>query len=578
MRLIMKLGYLFVPFIRLGNLVKRTVSRYFNRFYVLKPSNTTFKLGSWNNNALIQTKYGLISGLSDKSFWCWKGVPYAIPPIGSLRWKAPFDPTPWIGTRKTRKFGNSAAQVMPIIGPTGSEDCLYLNIWRPKTPETKLPVYLYIHGGGNSIGTSADVSYYGNVVVEKSNLLYISVNYRLGAMGWFIHPAVIGTGSPEDKSGNFGTLDLIKALEWVRDNIEAFGGDPDNVTIAGESGGAFNVLSLLISPTAKGLFHRAIAESGLSFIWSTNTAEAQSINLLITLLVKDHKAKDQEEAKQVISKMSQQEINDYLRSKTAFKITKSIPTIDFGMSEWRTIFTDGTVIPKEGYNVFSTGEWANKVPLIIGCTKDELKLFGYFRKNPHHSTREYDLVWGYRSLLWRVSGLDSLVCQMTLNSNIPIYVYRFDWGSPDNNGMSVLPKNMGRDLGAHHAAEIPFFLGTGMGNISMILGKTHTKRNRIGREKLTELCMNYLANFARSGNPNGDSLPHWSPWDKTEGKNKILILDADFDDLRLSYLKDIVTPQGVLDLINFELKEPELGIVLSYLDDIIPFGVNQPKQ
>jgi len=215
MSLIIKLAYLFSPFIRLINLIKRIVSPYISHFRALEPSNTPFKLGSWNDDALVQTKYGLVSGFSDKGSWCWKGIPYADPPIGSLCWKAPLDPTPWIGIRTTKKFGNSAAQVMPFIGPIGSEDCLYLNIWRPKTPETKLPVYLYIHGGGNSIGSSAEISYYGNAIVEKSNLLYISVNYRLGAMGWFIHPAVTSNGSPKDKSGNFGTLDLIKALEWV---------------------------------------------------------------------------------------------------------------------------------------------------------------------------------------------------------------------------------------------------------------------------------------------------------------------------------------------------------------------------
>ncbi|UCG00806.1 MAG: carboxylesterase family protein [Candidatus Heimdallarchaeota archaeon] len=578
MSLRMKLIYLFVPFIRLGNFIKRAISSYISHFFTLKPSSTTFKLGSWDNDVLIQTKYGLISGFSDKGSWCWKGIPYATPPVGPFRWKAPLTPTPWIGTRKTRKFGNSAAQIMPILGPSGSEDCLYLNIWRPKTPETKLPVYLYIHGGGNSIGTSAEVTYYGNAVAEKANLLYISINFRLGAMGWFIHPTVTNSGSPEDKSGNFGTLDIIKALEWVQDNIRAFGGDPDNVTIAGESGGAFNVLSLLISTPAKGLFHRAIVESGLSYIWSNNAAEAQSDNLLVNLLIKDRKAKNREEAEQIIGKMSEREVNNYFRSKSAFKITKCIPTRDFGMADWRTIFTDGTIIPKEGYAVFSTGEWANKVPLIIGCTKDELKLFGNFRKDPPRNTRKYDLIWGYRSLLWRVSGLDSLVCQMTSNTNIPIYAYRFDWGSPDNDGVSVLPKNMGRDLGAHHAAELPFFLGMGMGALSMMIGKTHTKHNRPGREKLTDLCMSYLANFACTGNPNGESHPHWPPWDTSEKKNKILVLDADMEDLRLSYLKDIVTVQSVLDLINSELKEPELGMILSYLDDIIPFGVNKADQ
>lgn len=576
MSLRMKLVYLFVPFIRLGNILKRTFSPRINRLFALKSSDTTFELSTWNNDATIQTKYGVISGFSDKKSWCWKGIPYATPPVGPLRWKAPLDPIPWIGIRKTRKFGNSAAQIMPILGPTGSEDCLYLNIWRPKGSETKLPVYLYIHGGGNSIGTSATTDYYGNTVAENSNLLYISVNYRLGAMGWFIHPAVTSNGSPEDQSGNFGTLDLIKALKWAQDNIKAFGGDPENVTIAGESGGAFNVLSLLISPAAKGLFHRAISESGLSLIWSTDTAEAQSNDLLLNLLIKDGKAKNQKEAKQITSKMSESEINDYFRSKSAFKITGSIPTRDFGMAEWRTIFTDDTVIPKDGYSVFSSGVWVNKVPLIIGCTKDELKLLGYFRKEPRRNTREYDLIWGYRSLLWRVSGLDSIVCSMTSKTSVPIYAYRFDWGSLDN-GLSVLPGNKGRNLGAHHAAEIPFFLGMGMGVITMIIGKTHTKRNRLGRERLTNLCMKYLANFARTGNPNGKNLPYWPPWNNNEDKEKVLVLDADFEDLKLSYSKDIVTVQSVLDLINSELKEPELGIILSFLDDIIPFGVNEPE-
>jgi len=577
MSLIIKLAYLFSPFIRLINLIKRILSPYTSHFRVLEPSNTTFKLGSWNDDAVVQTKYGLVSGFSDKESWCWKGISYADPPIGSLRWKAPLDPSPWIGIRKTKKFGSSAAQVMPFIGPIGSEDCLYLNIWRPKTPEIKLPVYLYIHGGGNSIGSSAEVSYHGNAIVEKSNLLYISVNYRLGAMGWFIHPAVTNNGALEDKSGNFGTLDLIKALEWVRDNIEAFGGDPNNVTIAGESGGAFNVLSLLISPHAKGLFHHAIVESGLSLIGSTNTAETQSNDLLINLLIKDRKAKNQVEARKIIDKMSEKEVDEYLRSKSAFKILKCIPKMDFGMAEWRTIFTDGKVIPKEGFSVFSNGEWANKVPIIIGCTKDELKLFGNFRKDPPKNTRIYDLIWGYRSLLWRVSGLDSLVCKMKSKTNIPIYAYRFDWGSPDKDGVSVLPKRMGRNLGAHHFAEIPFFLGMSKSDISILIGKTHTKRNQLGRERLTDLCMNYLANFARTGNPNGEGLPYWYPWDNTKGKDKILILDATFGDLKISYLNDILTVKKIIDLINFEHKEPELWTILSYLDEMIPFGVKEPN-
>ena len=566
---LMKIGLFFSPIIRMGHSMKRATSKLFKHRFAPKQSDHTYELSEWKNEAVVQTKYGLVSGYSDEGTWCWKGIPYATPPEGNLRWKAPLDPVPWLGTRKTRKFNDSASQIMLVLGPLGSEDCLYLNIWRPKSLESDLPVYLYIHGGGNSIGSAATSSYYGNAVAEKSNMLYISVNFRLGPMGWFIHPAVTGTGSPEDQSGNYGTLDLVKSLEWVSDNIRAFGGDPNNVTVAGESGGAFNVLSLLVSPIAKGLFHRAVIESGLSLIWSPEVAKAQSDKLLIVLLLKDRKAKNEEEAQQVISKMRDDEINAYFRSKSAFTITKNIPTRDFGMAEWRTIFTDGTVIPREGYDIFSSGEWASKVPVIIGCTKDEMNLFGWFRKNPPLKTREYDLVWKYHSMLWRANGVDELVSKMTSRSDVPVYVYRFDWGGMDENGTSVLPGNKGRDLGAHHASEIPFFLGMGEADLALLIGKTHNKHNQPGREKLTNLCMRYLANFAKTGNPNHEDLPVWPVWDNSEGLDRIIVLDAGIKDLRISYLKEKITTQDVIHLVESELEEPERGRVMALLEDFI---------
>ncbi|MHA2002784.1 MAG: carboxylesterase/lipase family protein [Candidatus Thorarchaeota archaeon] len=573
MTLVMKLALLFSPFIRLINSARRAVSQPIKRYFEPKPSDHVYELGTWRNDSSVQTKYGLVEGYSDKGVWCWKGIPYAAPPVGQLRWRAPLDPIPWLGIRKAKKFGSSAAQIMMFLGPSGSEDCLYLNIWRPMSSETELSVYLYIHGGGNSIGSSATSSYYGNAVVEKSNILYVSVNYRLGAMGWFMHPAVTNSGSPEDQSGNYGTLDLVKSLEWVRDNIRAFGGDPSNVTVAGESGGAFNTLSLLASPHAKGLFHRAVVESGLSFIWSPEVAEAESNLLLATLLVKDRKARDEEEAQQVINRMQDDEINSYFRSKSAFAITKSIPTMDFGMAAWRTIFTDGHVIPEDGYDVFSSEEWTNQIPVIIGCTKDEMKLFGWFRKNPPLNTPEYDLVWSYFSMLWRANGVDELVIKLASHSRAPVYVYRFDWGSVDEHGESVLPGKKGRELGAHHAAEIPFFYGMGGGDIALLTGKTHNKHNQPGREKLIDLCMSYLANFAKTGNPNLDELPHWPFWDNSEGVDKVLVLDAGFDDLRISYLKDKITTQDVLNLVNTELEGSERDLVLSMMDDdFLSFG------
>ena len=568
---IMRLGPIISLFFRIKNWISRTISQPIRNYFTPKPSDHTFDLGKWNNESTVQTKYGIVDGYSNGNTWCWKGIPYATPPVGNLRWKSPLDPIPWLGIRKTKKFGYPAAQVMLIMGATGSEDCLYLNIWRPMSLESELPVYMYIHGGGNSIGSSATASYYGNAVAEKSNMLYISVNYRLGAMGWFMHPAVTGTGSPEDQSGNYGTLDLVKSLEWIRENITAFGGDPNNVTIAGESGGAFNVLSLLASPSAQGLFHRAVVESGIASVWSTEDGIAQSKELLVALLIKDRKVANEAEAEKYISEMQNDEINEYLRSKSAFTITKNIPTMDFGMALWRTIFADGSVIPKEGYDVFSSDEWTNKVPVIIGCTKDEMKLFGHFRTDISLSAKEYDLVWGYHSMLWRANGVDTPASKMASNSNTSVYVYRFDWGSPNKNGVSVLPGNKGHALGAHHGSEIPFFLGTCESDFAILIGKTHTKDNQLGREKLTDLCMNYLANFARSGNPNDNGLPRWPKWNNTEGENKVIVLDADLTDLKISYLNDRIIAQDIIERIKSELDEPLRGKVFTMLDNFIGF-------
>ncbi|TSA39037.1 MAG: hypothetical protein D4R64_00870 [Porphyromonadaceae bacterium] len=533
-------------------------------------------IGAWANNVTVKTRYGLVKGFADKgSTWCWKGIPYAAPPAGPLRWKAPVDLSPWTGIRNAKKFGSSAAQILPVLGPKGSEDCLYLNIWRPKGDETGLPVYLFIHGGGNSIGTGSFRDYYGNAVAGKSHMVYISVNFRLGVLGWFRHPAVTGSGSPEDQSGNFGTLDLIKALEWVHENIAAFGGDPGNVTISGESGGAMNVLSLLTSPLAKGLFHRAVVESGLTMIRSKAEAEGHTAKLVVNLLIADGKAANNGEAERIAAKMTAPEIDAYLRSKSPAELMKRIPTIVGGMANWAAVYTDGTVLPEEGYGVFASGTWANKVPLLIGVNKDEMKLFRFLLKDPSPGTRNYELLSRYQSLLWRASGLDNVAKPMTSNPDMPpVYAYRFDWGSPDDSGVSVLPRNMGSVMGANHYAEIPFFLGGGGNQLSFITGNTYTRANRPGREKLTGLCMLYLANFARTGNPNSEALPRWEPWNQAEGADKYIILDADNNDLRISRASDIISVNTVIDLIKAELKEPEQGEILKMLKEHPPFGLN----
>jgi len=214
----------------------------------------------------------------------WLGIPYAAPPVGPLRWRAPRPARPWAGTREALvpgpvcpQLGGPLADVAPKEWGkvVGAEDCLTLNIWTPRHTPAELsalaepyPVMLWIHGGGNTIGYGAD--YDGRVLAGTHKVIVVTINYRLGVLGWFNHPAVLaGAENADDASGNFGTLDTIAALQWVQDNIAAFGGDPERVTIFGESAGGVNVFALLASERAKGLFHGAISQSGLAqgIIW-----------------------------------------------------------------------------------------------------------------------------------------------------------------------------------------------------------------------------------------------------------------------------------------------------------------------
>ena len=224
----------------------------------------------------IYTSSGIVHGVTKDKVVNWKDIPYALPPIGELRWKAP------------RKIINSDQEILPQSengclqeasiyaglqgeGIVGQEDCLYLDIQAPKNAiETKLPVMFWIHGGGNTSGIK---DYYDfSELVRRHQVLVVKINYRLGPMGWFTHPAIQDFQKGLDKTSNFGTLDIIQALKWVQNNISEFGGDQKNVTIFGESAGGHNVLSLLSSPLSDGLFHKAISQSGYTTTYTTDQA------------------------------------------------------------------------------------------------------------------------------------------------------------------------------------------------------------------------------------------------------------------------------------------------------------------
>jgi para-nitrobenzyl esterase len=293
---------------------------------------------------------GSFVGFSDDNdTQAWIGIPYAKPPVGNLRWRAPQPVLPLLEELQAINYHSPCVQyanpTAGVIGDAGtivgSEDCLALNVWAPKfepqnvpTGDKKLPVMVWIHGGGNTIGSAN--TYQGDNLAGGQNVIYVGLNYRLGVLGWFSHKAIRDTSiDPLDASGNYGLLDMIAALQWVQDNIAAFGGDPDNVTIFGESAGGRDVYALLASPVAKGLFHKAISQSGSAHTTTLQHAEnfsdddvpgmALSSNELISkVLVGSDRANDRDDAIELMAQMGSGEKVGFMRDRSVEEIFSAI--------------------------------------------------------------------------------------------------------------------------------------------------------------------------------------------------------------------------------------------------------------
>jgi para-nitrobenzyl esterase len=436
--------------------------------------------------------------------------------------------------------------------PVGSEDCLYLNIWRPRSEdlsnEEVLPVYVWIHGGGNSVGYAAMSLYDGANFSSGTDMVFVSIQYRLGPLGWLTHP-MLRDGDVLDDSGNYGTLDIIKALEWVRGNIAAFGGDPGNVTIAGESAGGINVYSMLASPLAAGLFHRAISQSGAPISTSMSVGETHSQSLFIQLLLRDELAASQQEAEALIQERGRRWAQDYLRSKSPGELLACQTPMPSGMlleTLLYMIFEDGTVMPTDSSNCLGTGDY-NQVPFLVGNNAEELKLFlplfvGKLNEkelaqlvvdlDPEEGS-DLELEDLLHPLLWPVyeplgslgglmfqgAGVDTPASQMSLHQD-DVYAYRFAWDEE--------PPPMDFLIGAGHSMEIPFIFGNFQLDRDSVMRFAWSEENRPAREDLSRAMMTYWANFAKTGDPNTphSGLPVWHAWSNDPGATKRMILDT----------------------------------------------------
>ncbi|WP_300554312.1 carboxylesterase family protein [Maricaulis sp.] len=438
----------------------------------------------------------------------WRAVPYAAAPVGDLRWRAP-RPAEAFETRfEALEFGPRCPQITNALDEgegleagqiIGNEDCLTLDIYAPPDtqPGDDLPVMLWIHGGANTWGRSS--AYDGSQLAIDRDVIVIAMQYRLGPLGWFAHPAIRSDAeTSEDAAANFAVLDMIAALEWVQANGEAFGGDTSRVTIFGESAGGHNVAALLASAPARGLFHAAVIQSG-----STRT---------VTL----------EEAEQTAPNSAIDRANVFagpdadaatIRSTPLNTVYEAYRAALAEGSNLPRMIEDGVAIPEGGILAAAlTPEGFAPVPVITGANLDEMKLYGLLnpllvnRIGPFIWAKDrdvYDAVSEYPSRLWRALAVDELAIALNAAGHDQVWAYRFDW----DEGGSFLVTDLAHLMGAAHSMEIPFVFNhfEFYGQLDPIL---FNGSNAAGRADVAGAMGRHWASLAATGRPGAD----WAAW------------------------------------------------------------------
>ena len=448
----------------------------------------------------IKVDGGVISGTvsKDQSIHIFKGIPFAAAPVGELRWKAPQAVIPWTGTKACTAFGPSPMQASPapfsmwtseflIPKEPISEDCLNLNVWTgAKSAKELRPVLVWIYGGGFSSGGSACPIYDGESMAKKG-IIFVSINYRVGIFGFFAHPELTKESSTH-ASGNYGLLDQVAALQWVQRNIASFGGDPEDVTIAGQSAGSMSVNCLVASPLSKGLFNKAIAESGASFTRgnvSLKGAEDDGVRIMNSLNVTS--------------------ISDLRKIPDTVLMKKS--------SAFRGPIIDGYVLPESIVEIFKKGN-ENKVTLLTGWNEDEGFVFGKPKKAAEFK-RSLGEKFGPDSVLalnyYPVNNnFDAASSELELSRDETFGVQNYAWANQhDKNGgivfvyrfMRKVPAN-GENVkyGAFHTGEVPYAYN----NLRFVDRPWEEVDHQLAR-----VMSDFWTNFVKTGNPNGPGVPEW---------------------------------------------------------------------
>lgn len=551
---------------------------------------------------IVKTEKGVVRGTENELARMYKGIPFAAPPVGDLRWKAPQDPEPWDGVLDAAQSADMCTQPgrmrtwHPILDEDGnivvlgSEDCLYLDIYRPKNDDENLPVYVFFHGGSNVFGNAA--AFDGSHLAGEQNIIVVVAQYRLGPLGWLQHSSLRQEEdldcSDEDlecqaqefeikknNSGNYALLDNIKALEWVQSNIADFGGDPARVTVGGQSAGASNVQKMLSSPLAEGLFRGAFLQSPGGVVVPVEEGDRRTALML----------------EQLEGSGDVEEIGDFLYSKSAAELVAAYRDVDVdgdGTADGTISgFADGTILFGTHVEAIFDDDY-NKVPIVIGSTQSEAGDFLplLFADSENHSTwaKAYDLFdpdflpeetsWvdvfpsvesenAYKalnkvySLGYKARDIDEL-SRMLKQRQDSVYSYLFRWGE-----LGSASDEFATVFGAAHSMDLPLFFGANQS----FFGYALTDENRLGFEAIQDVMMTYLANFVKNGSPGTVADKEWIPWSNVEGGPKSIVFDADFENAIVDMNSDEIFAADLPGLLAADmagLAPADVGLV-SYL-------------
>ena len=492
---------------------------------------------------IVTTESGDVQGVAENGLDVFKGIPYAAPPVGDFRWREPQPVEAWTGVLETTAFVHDCMQAVVDFEPiqtTPSEDCLYLNVWRPAyaDPGDNLPVMVWIHGGG-FVGGGTSVPFYDGSAFARQGIVVVSMNYRLGRLGFFAHPALIAAN--EGMVGNFGYMDQIVALKWVQANIPNFGGDPQKVTIIGESAGGASVLALLTSPLTAGLFHQAMVMSGggrqpiISRTMTGGTEQAPSADQVDAAFAATFDIEgDDAEALAALRAIPAEDLAAGLDLSAVLQVGLSCrireltdpanydPACRPGYSGTQII--DGTIVTGTPEEIIRSGQ-AHNVPIIIGSTAADLFEFfppsvadpyAYFGDDAGAASRHYELPFLARAVLvLRGQGelrdyipLLSIGADMTMHEpsrfvaremtaqGQPAWLYRFTYTAE-----STRPESEKQS----HAGELPFMFDA----LAAKYGDTVTANDT----QMAQAFNTYVSNFVKFGSPNGSGLPLWPAFD-----------------------------------------------------------------